>query len=63
MCCNFFYNNNIQINFLVCICVVALENRDICGVMLESNVGVYLIYMQCEFILSSLIASLAHLML
>ena len=43
--------------------VMALENKDICGVMLEGNVEVYLIYMQCEFILSSLIASLAHLML
>jgi hypothetical protein len=28
----------------------AKENRGICGVMLESNVGVYVIYMQCEFI-------------
>ena len=43
--------------------IMALEKRDICGGMLESNVRVYLIYMQCEFILSSLIASLAHLML
>ena len=43
--------------------IMALEKRDICGVMLESNVRVYLIYMQCEFIFSSLIASLAHLIL
>ena len=43
--------------------IMALEKRDICGVMLESNVRVYLIYMQCEFILSSLIANLAHLIL
>jgi hypothetical protein len=28
----------------------AQENRGICGVMLESNVGVYVIYMQCEVI-------------
>ena len=40
--------------------IMALEKRDICSVMWESDVGVYMIYMQCEFIFSSLIASLAH---
>jgi hypothetical protein len=28
----------------------AQENRGICGVMLESNMGEYVIYMKCEFI-------------
>jgi hypothetical protein len=60
------YNNNLWVEFFVIITCkyeafsrlnfyahssfYAQENRGICGVMLESNVGVYVIHIQCEFI-------------